>query len=113
MTERFETPRVIVGVRDEVGDMALLRRAAAEARRRHAVLVPVLRWSPDADEVIDELVTDTFGPEETVRVRPLVVRAANLDAAVAGVATRPTDVVLTSAPAHHSRWHHHRTALAG
>jgi hypothetical protein len=92
---------VIVGVHDEVGDLTLLRHAADEARWRHAVLVPVLAWSPARGDErrayaeLDEMVTDTFGPEEPVRVQRLVVRAENLRAAVASVATRPTDVVFT------------------
>jgi hypothetical protein len=43
-TEAF---RVVVGVTDGPDDVVLLRRAAAEARRLHAVLVPVLAWSAD------------------------------------------------------------------
>jgi hypothetical protein len=137
------TSRVIVGARDRAGDVALLRRAAAEARRRHAVLVPVLAWTPVGGEAlyrthpsrelerawernacaeIDELVTDTFGPEEAVRVQPLVVRAESLRAAVAAVAVRPGDLVFAEPP-RPSVWerlglrHHgadgHGVALAG
>ncbi|RAG83418.1 hypothetical protein DN069_22130 [Streptacidiphilus pinicola] len=115
--ESARIARVIVGVRDEVGAVALLHRAAAEARLRHAVLVPVMLWSPAAYLVLDELVTDTFGPEEPVRVHPLVVRAASLPAAVASVATDPADVVFDG-PEHPSlrdrlHLHPHRPAMAG
>jgi hypothetical protein len=138
-----ETSRVIVGVRDRVGDAALLRRAAAEARLRHAVLVPVLAWTPVGGEALyrthpsrelerewernacvelDELVTDTFGPEEPVRVQPVVVRAETLQDAVTAVAVREGDLVFAEASRpsvwerlglrHHGS-EHHRVALAG
>jgi hypothetical protein len=118
-TSTGRTPRVIVGVRDRVGDAALVRRAAAEARRRHAVLVPVLAWTPaggkalyrthpsralerawelNACAELDDLLTDTFSPEEPVRVQPVVVRAENLRDAVAAVAVREGDVVFVEAP---------------
>ncbi|WP_051945235.1 hypothetical protein [Streptacidiphilus rugosus] len=133
-----ETSRVIVGVRDRVGDAALLHRAAAEARRRNALLVPVLAWTPTGGEALyrshpcpeledawereacaelDELVTDTFGPEEPVRVHPVVVRAASLRDAVAAVAVRDGDTVYAE-PSHLSLLerlglHHHGAAAHG
>ncbi|SEL13841.1 hypothetical protein [Streptacidiphilus jiangxiensis] len=140
---RSQGPRVIVGVRDRVGDVPLLHRAAAEARRRHAVLVPVLAWTPVGGEALfrthpsrqlehawehnacvelDELVTDAFGPEEPVRVHPVVVRAQTLRDAVAAVAVSEGDVVFPDPPrpslwerlgVRHHGSQHHRVALAG
>ncbi|WP_052434249.1 hypothetical protein [Streptacidiphilus melanogenes] len=110
---------MIVGVRDRAGDPALLHRAAAEARRRHAVLVPVLAWTPVGGEALhrshpspelehawernacaelDELLTDTFGPEEPVRVQPVAVCAETLRDAVTAVAVREGDVVFAETP---------------
>lgn len=38
--------RVVVGVHGSLGSLQALRRAAEEARERHAVLVPVIAWTP-------------------------------------------------------------------
>ena len=66
--------------------------------------------------------TDTFGPEEPVRVQPVVVRAETLRDAVAAVAVREGDLVFAETP-RPSVWErlglrrhgseHRRVALAG
>jgi hypothetical protein len=43
--------RVVVGVTGSDGSLAALSRAAEEARRRGAVLVPVLVWHPVGGEM--------------------------------------------------------------
>ncbi|MEU6237134.1 universal stress protein [Kitasatospora sp. NPDC047058] len=49
--------RVIVGVSGSLHSLTALHRAVAEARARHAVLVPVLTWTP-------------VGGERSYRARP-------------------------------------------
>lgn len=101
----YGTSRVVVGITDSAHSMTLLRKAAAEARRCHAALVPVLAWYPADDDRLpgaperraqrqmDDLLTDVFGPEEPVVVKAVVIRARSLGEAVAEVASRPGDVV--------------------
>jgi hypothetical protein len=113
------TTRVIVGVRDSAKGRAQLRRAAAEARRKDAVLVPVLAWSPSGGEVLyrtrpcpelahvweqracaklDEVVSQTLATEQQpTPVRPVTVRAESLADAVAATATAPTDEIFAPA----------------
>jgi nucleotide-binding universal stress UspA family protein len=45
-----EVMRVVVGVSGSLSSLAALHRAVAEARRRDAVLVPVLAWTPVGGE---------------------------------------------------------------
>ncbi|WP_042364093.1 hypothetical protein [Streptacidiphilus neutrinimicus] len=88
----------------------------------------MLAWSPSAHAEPDALVTDTFAPEEPVRLQPLVVRAENLRAAVAAVGVRPGDVIFTEPSERSTLWdrvglhrhgphrhgpHRHRAAVAG
>ncbi|WP_052442887.1 hypothetical protein [Streptacidiphilus neutrinimicus] len=113
------TARVVVGVRDSAKGRAQLRRAAAEARRKGAVLVPVLAWSPAGGEPLyrtrpcpelahawerracaklDAVVSETLGSEQLpTAVRPVTVRAASLADAVTATATAPTDQVFAPA----------------
>ncbi|RAG81386.1 hypothetical protein DN069_32940 [Streptacidiphilus pinicola] len=113
------TARVIVGVRDSAKGRAQLRRAAAEARRQGAELVPVLAWSPSGGELLyrarpcpelahawerracaklDEVVTETLAAEQLpAAVRPVTVRAESLAEAVTATATAPTDQVFAPA----------------
>jgi hypothetical protein len=119
-----ETSRVIVGVGGRARPVALLHRAAAEARHRRAVLVPVLAVRPGdgadggpehgvggwaeregrARRELDDLLVDAFGPEDPLVVRPVAVRAANLAEAVAAVAVRPGDTVFAAPAAMRSAW---------
>jgi hypothetical protein len=110
------TTRVIVGVLDSAKGRAQLRRAAAEARRNGAELVPVLAWSPSGGELLyrtrpcpelahawerracaklDEVVSETLATEQQLptAVRPVAVRAESLADAVAATATAPTDEI--------------------
>jgi hypothetical protein len=112
---------VIVGVGGRARPVALLHRAAAEARHRRAVLVPVLAVRPGdggtedgvggwadregkARRELDDLLVDAFGPEDPLVVRPVAVRAANLAEAVAAVAVRPGDTVFTAPTGARSAW---------
>ncbi|WP_052434102.1 hypothetical protein [Streptacidiphilus melanogenes] len=131
------TARVIVGVRDSAKGRAQLRRAAAEARRTGAVLVPVLAWSPTGGEplyrtrpcpelarvweqractTLDAVVRETLASEQLpAAVRPVTVRAASLSDAVTATATAPTDHVFAPSvrPAFLTRLGlQHRPALA-
>ncbi|MBF9068306.1 hypothetical protein [Streptacidiphilus fuscans] len=117
------TARVIVGVRDSAKGRAQLRRAAAEARRQQAVLVPVLAWSPAGGEhlyrtrpcpelareweqracaKLDDVVAQTLTGESVadeqlpVSVTPVTVRAESLADAVAAIATGAHDEVFTA-----------------
>ena len=110
------TTRVVVGVDDSPESWTTLRRAAAAARHRRALLVPVIAWTPTGGELLyrarpcrplelewerrayaqlDDIITDTLGPEETVLVKPQAVRAESLAQAVTAVATQPGDMVFT------------------
>ncbi|SEK76358.1 hypothetical protein [Streptacidiphilus jiangxiensis] len=114
------TPRVIVGVRDSAKGRAQLRQAAAAARRKGAVLVPVLAWSPSGGDhlyrtrpcpelahaweqracaKLDEVVTGALATEETLpaAVRPVTVRAESLAEAVASAASAPADEIFAPA----------------
>jgi nucleotide-binding universal stress UspA family protein len=48
---RSEPTQVVVGVHGSLTSLAALRMARQEARDRHAILVPVLAWSPVGGEV--------------------------------------------------------------
>src|ERR1700738_1559678 len=45
--------RVVVGVHGSLGSLQALRLAADEARDRHAVLVPVIAWTPPGGDFAD------------------------------------------------------------
>jgi len=104
----FVGARVVVGVSGSESGPAVLRRAAVEARRRDALLVPVIAWmasdgdSPrplaalrqSARERLDtamELAFDGF--PEGIRVHPLVLRAEPGRALVA-TADRADDLLV-------------------
>ncbi|MEZ0067970.1 hypothetical protein ABIA32_003986 [Streptacidiphilus sp. MAP12-20] len=108
------TARVIVGVRDSAKGRAQLRRAAAEARRQHAVLVPVLAWSPAGGELLyrtrpcpelaheweqracaklDDVVAEALSAEVApVTVQPVAVRAESLAEAVDATASASDEI---------------------
>lgn len=103
-----ESPRVIVGVDGSHSSPGVVRRAVHEARRRDALLVPVIAWTAsDGDDLrplpelehaarrrLDtafELAFDGF--PEGVRVHPLVLRAEAGQALVA-TADRRDDLLV-------------------
>jgi hypothetical protein len=113
------TARVIVGVRDSAKGRAQLRRAAAEARRQQAVLVPVLAWSPAGGELLyrtrpcpelaheweqracaklNDVVAEALAAEPTqVAVQPVAVRAESLAEAVEATASHTADEIFAPA----------------
>ncbi|WP_051942633.1 hypothetical protein [Streptacidiphilus rugosus] len=113
------TARVIVGVRDSAKGRAQLRRAAAEARRRRAVLVPVLAWSPAGGELLyrtrpcpelahqweqracatlNDVVAEALATETAaVTVQPVAVRAESLAKAVEATAFHTADAIFAPA----------------
>jgi len=122
--------RVVVGVNGSQSSLAALRRAAEEARRRDAVLVPVLVWQPVGGEIayrthpcppllklweqaacdrLDaaiEQASDSLPAD--LRVEPLVVRAERPGPALVEIADQPGDllVVGTGKQGHVTRLFH-------
>jgi len=108
--------RVVVGVNGSEGSLAALHRAAEEARRRDAVLVPVLVWHPVGGEMayrshpcppllkqwqqaacdrLDSAFDRAFGGRPAdLRVEPLVVRAEKPGPALVGIADQPSDLLV-------------------
>jgi nucleotide-binding universal stress UspA family protein len=110
----IEAARVVVGVDGSLSSLAAVRRGAAEARRRDAVLVPVIAWMAcDGDslrplseleyaarvrlESVVELAFD--GVPQGVRVHPRVVRAEAGRALVA-IADHPSDLLVVGSGGH-------------
>jgi nucleotide-binding universal stress UspA family protein len=122
--------RVVVGVNGSPSSLAALRRAAEEARRRDAVLVPVLVWHPVGGEIayrahpcppllklweqaacdrLDAAVEQAFGGRRAdLRVEPVVVRSERPGPALVELAGRPDDllVVGTGRQGHLARLFH-------
>ncbi|MEU1630570.1 universal stress protein [Streptomyces sp. NPDC020096] len=110
-----EGTRVVVGVSGSLGSLAALHHGVAEARRRQALLVPVLAWAPvggevayrkapcpsllkewerDARQRLDTAFEQAFGgcPARVV-VRPILARSA-AGPALVKVADRPDDLLV-------------------
>ncbi|MFE2410231.1 universal stress protein [Kitasatospora sp. NPDC059408] len=109
------TTRVVVGVSGSLGSLAALHRAAAEARRTGAALVPVLAWEPPGGELgyrrspcpplltaardaADQRLRDALdaafaGADPGVPVHPVVVRGETGPALV-HIADRPDDLLV-------------------
>ncbi|AEW94251.1 MULTISPECIES: universal stress protein [Streptomycetaceae] len=109
--------RVIVGVSGSLNSLTALHRAIAEARRRDALLVPVLAWTPPGGETaylrspcppllrewersarlrLAQAFDDAFGGRlEGVRMSALVVRGEPGEVLTA-VADRPDDLLVVS-----------------
>ncbi|MBF9066499.1 universal stress protein [Streptacidiphilus fuscans] len=108
--------RVVVGVNGSENSLAALHRAAEEARRRGAVLVPVLVWHPVGGEMayrshpcppllkqwqqaacdrLDAAFDTAFGgcPAD-LTVEPLVVRAERPGPALVEIADQPGDLLV-------------------
>jgi nucleotide-binding universal stress UspA family protein len=110
----IEGARVVVGVDGSLGSLAAVRRAAVEARRRDAVLVPVISWMAcDGDSLrplseleyaarvrLDSVVELAFdGVPQGLRIHPRVVRAEAGRALVA-MADRPSDLLVVGSGGH-------------
>lgn len=109
--------RVIVGVNGSLHSLTALHRAAAEARARGAVLVPVLAWTPVGGERnyraqpcppllrvwedaartrLDHALEEAFGGLPIgVPVEPMVVRG-QAGPVLTGLADRPGDLLVVS-----------------
>ena len=114
-----ENARVVVGVSGSLSSLAALHQAVAEARKRNAVLVPVLAWHPVGGEIayhrapcapllevwhaearkrLDRAFEQCFGGyPEGLRVQPLLVRDENPGRALVDVADQPGDLLMVSA----------------
>lgn len=110
----IEGARVVVGVDGSLSSLTAVRRAAAEARRRDALLVPVAAWMAcDGDslrplseleyaarvrlESVVELAFD--GIPQGLRIHPRVVRSEAGRALVA-TADRSTDLLVVGSGRH-------------
>ncbi|MGF1430580.1 universal stress protein [Kitasatospora sp. LaBMicrA B282] len=113
-----EFTRVIVGVSGSARSAAVLQRAAAEAARRGAELVPVIAWTPVGGEQVyrthpcpslakewekaararlDEVFTDVFGGYPAgLAVTPVVIRG-EAGPSLLQVADRADDVLVIGA----------------
>ena len=110
--------RVVVGVNGSESSLAALHRAAEEARRRDAVLVPVLVWQPVGGEMayrshpcppllkqweqaacdrLDAAFDQAFGGRPAdLRVKAMVVRAERPGPALVEIADQPSDLLVVS-----------------
>ncbi|MCQ4040458.1 universal stress protein [Streptantibioticus rubrisoli] len=110
-----EDTRVVVGVSGSLSSLAALHRAVDEARRRDAVLVPVLAWTPVGGEAtyrrspcpallkeweiaackrMDTAFEQAFGGyPEGVRIQGRVVRG-DAGQALVHTADRPDDLLI-------------------
>lgn len=113
-----ESTRVIVGVSGSRRDAAVLQRAAAEAARRGAELVPVIAWTPVGGEPayrahpcpplaaawhqaarnrLDKAFGEAFGGYPAgLPVSPVVIRGA-AGPALLQIADRPDDLLVVGA----------------
>jgi nucleotide-binding universal stress UspA family protein len=109
--------RVIVGVSGSLNSLTALHRAVGEARRRDALLVPVLAWAPPGGEAAyrrspcapllqeweqaaHERLTRAFdeafgGYPAGVEMEPMVVRGEPGPVLV-GIADRPDDLIVVN-----------------
>ncbi|WP_042440025.1 universal stress protein [Streptacidiphilus albus] len=110
--------RVVVGVSGSAASRAAFQRAAREARRRDAVLVPVLAWHPVGGEFayrthpcppllkvweqaaqarLDAAFVESFGGYPAgLRVQPVLVRDEQPGRALVEVADRADDLLVVS-----------------
>lgn len=85
-----EGNRVVVGVSGSLGSLAAVYRAVEEARRRDALLVPLIAWTPGPTDdlrplselersarlLMDAAFEQAFGEyPEGIRIHPMVVRS--------------------------------------
>lgn len=109
-----ESARVIVGVDGSPSSPAVVQRAAHEARRRDALLIPVIAWTawdgvgprpfPGPEQAararLDSVLGLAFdGFPEGIRIRPLVLRAEPGGALVA-TADRRDDLLVVGSGRH-------------
>lgn len=112
-----ETPRVVVGVSGSSRNLAALHRGVLEARRRDALLIPLMAWTPPGGELayhrfpcppmiveweraaakrLGTAFERVGGYPCDVRIRPLVVRGEAGPALVA-TADQPDDLLVVGA----------------